>query len=150
MSEAPSGDDRKSENAPDIIHRDKGRRLATWLNESDFGLKPSSLYEKRYLDRNGDWQVTNKIGQGDYLTLARMLEKTHDEVLVLQQEYNRDHGQQQRDSAYDRDDGTQDMRNQEWQDENRSREDIRREEHDRKLSEGRTRKPARNRDRSAR
>jgi len=89
MSNGPPGRDPKANNGPDFVKSDGARRVSTWMNETERGLRPSSEIDKSYPGKDGEWQRTNRLSLADLLPTARLLEQTYDEARAYQRDYNR-------------------------------------------------------------
>ena len=88
MSAGPPGQTLKKDNGPDFVKTDGSRRVSTWMNETESGLRASSIFEKGY-EKDGEWQRTNRMSLADLLPTARLLEQTYDEARAYQRDYNR-------------------------------------------------------------
>lgn len=89
MSDSPPGRDPKANNGPDFVKSDGTRRVSTWMNETEHGLRSSSVFDKSYRDDDGEWQRTNNLSLADLLPAARLFQQTYDEARAYQRDYNR-------------------------------------------------------------
>lgn len=59
---------------------------AVWRNGEFY----SATFERRYQDKEGQWQTSHSFGPSDLLALAKAADRAHDRILAFYEQEKRD------------------------------------------------------------
>lgn len=145
MTDTPKGrateNSERSENAPELVLRDGNLRSATWRSDGEYGPLFNTRITKLYRDDDGNPRETSTLGSKDLLRASELTRETHQEIL-----------KRQRENVQERKVGRDDQQpalSQDWHDDTKRRDEIKRERFKEDRAKQGTRR-TRPRDRTAR